>query len=436
MIQELVLFGVTGDLARQKLIPALFNLYRAGGMSKKSSFVGFGRKKFSKIDFQNFIEDTLLKNKNVNAANAAAGIAAIRDFSAQWTYVESELGDTAGYRKLASILAGKNSVIYISLPPAFQYEVSQLLIANGVISKKGGASGRRLALEKPYGFNIDSAAKLDSLLTRKLREDQILRVDHYAGKQALVELEQVTHQGIFENLLNSKNYGRLRINFTESLDVSMRGSFYDSVGALNDVVQNHVLHMLATILALPEFYKGSESASSLRSKALSLFEVSGGANGKSRKPSPVLAQYEGFRSTEGVKPDSLTETFFLVHGEIQKKGSGAAAGLAKRWKGLKIELVGGKALAEAESSIVLYPANKKEKEIRIAVNGYGTRDAYEQIFLDAFYYDKDRFVGFEQVKKGWEIVQKIKRAAGASKMTKDILIYKKGAYPQDISRKS
>lgn len=436
MIKELVLFGVTGDLAKQKLIPALFNLHRSGKISRKSSFVGFGRKKFSKVDFQNFVEEVVIKYKEASGQTDIS-TSAIRDYVSQWTYVESELDDVSGYKKLNSVL-NNETVIYLSIPPVYQYGVVQMLISAGVLSK---SNQRKIAIEKPFGFDFDSSEKLENLLSRKLKKDQILRVDHYAGKQALVELEQVARQGIFRDMLNVKNFRKIEINFTESKDVSMRGSFYDGVGALHDIGQNHMLHMLATILSIPELgmeHKTPEHAkkaknsshpikdlSTLRAESLSLVSVKNGNN------SPVLAQYEGFTSTVGVQPDSTTETFFKAYIEI-KKGKHQ---LSKRWGGLQVELVGGKALAKSDSSIVLHSSAKKTAPVRLLVNGYGTRDAYEQIFLDAFYYNEDRFVSFDQIQKGWEIVKKIK-IASKKKSGKRTLVYKKGSYPQDISYKS
>ncbi|MDQ5912355.1 MAG: glucose-6-phosphate 1-dehydrogenase [Patescibacteria group bacterium] len=440
MIKELVLFGVTGDLAKQKLIPALFNLHRTGKISRKSSFVGFGRKKFTKVDFQNFIEEVVTKYKEASEERDISA-SAIRDYVSQWTYIESELDDVSGYKKLESVL-NNETVIYLSIPPIHQYTVVQMLTSSGVLSK---SNQRKIAIEKPFGFDFDSSERLENLLNRKLKKDQILRVDHYAGKQALVELEQVARQGIFRDMLSVKNFKKIEVNFVESKDVSMRGSFYDGVGALNDIGQNHMLHMLATILAIPELgvdhkiveqkktTKNSnlkaDNLSTLRAESLSLISVKTGNN------SPVLAQYEGFASTAGVRPDSITETFFKAHTEM-KKGKHP---LSKRWGGLQVLLVGGKALAESDSSIVLYPSNKKAEPIQILVNGYGKKDAYEQIFLDAFYYDADRFVSFNQIQKGWEIVKKIKSASKKSvkrKSGKNVLTYKKGSYPQDISYKS
>ena len=103
MIKELVLFGVTGDLAKQKLIPALFNLHRTGKISRKSSFIGFGRKKFTKVDFQNFVEDVVMKYKVASKQNDISA-SAIRDYVSQWTYIESELDDISGYKRLNSVL--------------------------------------------------------------------------------------------------------------------------------------------------------------------------------------------------------------------------------------------------------------------------------------------------------------------------------------------
>jgi len=443
MIKELVLFGVTGDLAKQKLVPALFNLYRNGKVSKKSSFVGFGRKKFTKVNFQNFIEELILKYVEESSLQDVE-MSSVRDYASQWSYIESELDSPGGYTKLNELSA--NAVIYLSLPPMYQYGVVQMLVSSGVLSK---SNQRKIAIEKPFGFDSVSSQKLESLLIRKLKRNQILRVDHYAGKQALVELEQVAHQGIFRDMLHVKNFKKIEVNCFESKDVSMRGSFYDAVGALNDVGQNHVLHMLATILALPE--ASTHDLVNKRAESLSLLSI------KTGEKSPILAQYEGFNTTPGVKPDSTTETFFKVFAEIKKRNNAKGGTpsnvkmrqmLTQRWGGVQIELTGGKALAKSDASIVLYPTARNAQPIRIMVNGYGTQDAYEQIFLDALYYYEDRFMSFEQIQVGWEIVEKIKKLAKAKKIPKvksknlkngsvvTISTYKRGSYPQDISHKS
>lgn len=410
-MKELVLFGVTGDLAKQKLIPALFNLYKTGKIDRKTSFIGFGRKQFSKSDFQNFIDDVV---------HAKSKSKMIREFSAQWSYVESELNSIQGYVKLAGMLVTNETIVYVSLPPSFQYEVCSNLISSGVVSK---GTNRKIALEKPFGFDAPSSVKLEKFLTRKLKDQQILRVDHYAGKQALVELEQVAKQGILDTFLSGKNISKIEVKLNESIDVATRGSFYDAVGALNDVGQNHVLHMLATILAIPES-TASNCLSKLRSDALSLVEI----DTKGKKP--VLAQYEAFNTTPGVLDDSVTETFFRIFAKL-KKGKHV---LSKRWGNVQIELVGGKALKNSEASITLYSKQKNVKPIVIRVNGYGSRDAYEQIFIDAFFYNEDRFIEFNQIYKGWQIIEKIKKTAGLKK--NKITMYKRGSYPQDISSKS
>jgi glucose-6-phosphate 1-dehydrogenase len=461
-MNELVLFGITGDLAKQKLIPALYNLYRTGKIDKKTCFIGFGRKKFSKVDFQNFIEQVigdknlLIKDaqKNVqkikNASESAISTAAtnsgnIREFSSQWSYIESELDNPSGYKKLASALMTDRTLVYISLPPMFQMQVCTQLVASRTLVKN---TNRKLILEKPYGFDSVSATKLESFLTRRLSKNQILRVDHYAGKQALVELEEVANQGIFNDLLHKKNIRKIEIRIDESIDVSTRGSFYDGVGALNDVGQNHILHMLATILAIPEIglpqrlsqnhspteHLPTQTLSKLRSDALSLVEVLRGSH------KPILAQYQGYNTTYGVKEHSTAETFFRVFAKIKKtkanskgtngkrgNGKSTLSALSARWAGLQIELMGGKALHTAEASIVLFPVNKKMKPIKIFVNGYGKRDAYEQIFIDSFYYNSNRFIGFDQILRGWEIVESIKKMS-----KKSLVSYKKGSYPQDI----
>ncbi len=449
-MNELVLFGVTGDLAKQKLIPSLYRLYESGMINKKSSFIGFGRKKFTKVEFQNFIEEVLVAHflKKMDSAIRSQ----IRNFSAQWSYVESELDDISGYTKLASLLTSKKATVYISLPPMYQYQVCNLLIKSGVIEKSNakeslGGIERRIALEKPYGFDSVSSEKIDEFLIRRLRSSQIIRVDHYAGKQALVELEAVARQGIFENILHNRAISKIKVQITESIDVATRGNFYNAVGALSDIGQNHLLHMLAVILVAPVVPSISAvstvpktTMSELRGNVLSLLEISK----NTKKYGPVLGQYVGFTKTAGVAPDSTTETFFRVFAHIKKDKTM----LSKQWGGVEVELVGGKALKNAEASITLFSKNDKtlkgkntsrETEyMKILINGYGERDAYDQIFLDIFTYNPNRFIDFKQIKLGWSFIEKVKKMwakSGSRGGKRQPVLYEKGSYPQDILAK-
>lgn len=457
-MNELVLFGVTGDLAQQKIIPALYNLYKSGKIDRKTSFVGFGRKKLSKIDFQNFVEQVVKSkigkggkdlNKKIGRSSSTGSdnlseveSLYLRDFSSQWSYIESEINNKNGYIKLAGSLSSNKTIVYLSLPPALQYEVCGLLVSAGILNKK---NNRRLAIEKPYGFDSVSAKKLEEFLDAKIRQDQILRIDHYAGKQVLVELEQVARQGVFADIATNKHIEKIEIHLNESIDVSVRGSFYDGVGALNDICQNHVLHMLADVLAMPELNdsanvladaslgspaKSSAKSASLKSaslKNISLSDLRAEAlSVVDLKNKIILGQYENFNTTQGVNPESKTETFFHIFAQVQKTRSS----ISKRWSGTKIELIGGKALKKADASITFIPKDKKKKPVILQINKAGLGEAYEQVLVDCFTYNADRFINFTQIQRSWKLVELVKKNFRKNKGR--LVIYKKGARSEDI----
>lgn len=401
---EIVLFGITGDLAKQKLIPALFNIYLRRDISSRSSFIGFGRKDFKKEEFHNFIEQCI---KEKIPTFYSENQDKVQSFCSQWSYIQSELDSDDGYTRLAQKLSDKDgttTLVYISLPPVFQLPITKKLVEHGIISKKGGLS-KRLAFEKPFGFDSESAQKLQKYIDRNLLKQQVLRVDHYAGKQALIELENTSKQGVFNNIFSRKNVSKIEVRFNEINDVSKRGAFYDSVGALNDVFQNHMVHMIAVILALPISTTSKATLSDVRASLLKTLTVKG---------IPKMGQYKGYKNIMGVNPESCTETKFDI--SLQTSES--------IWRGVKIQALGGKKLPKADSSITVY-GKGSAKNIRkstdnvlfkINVNGYGDKDAYEQVFVDAIDLNPDRFVSFEQSMQGWRIVEKVKRLTKGKKL--------------------
>lgn len=423
-MNKVVLFGITGDLAKQKLIPALFKLYSNGLLPKDSRFFGFGRKAFSRSEFGLFIDECLQK-KNGRGGDILIDPAEIADFFENFEYIQSELDDDKGYKELAGKIDEEKdkALFFLSLPPQFQATVSEKLIKNNVLGRKF-AGTRKIALEKPFGYDSRSAVELQNLLSLYLDESQILRVDHYAAKQALIDLETAAYSGIFDGMLGKENVKSIEITFNEEIDVSNRGLFYDSVGALNDVLQNHVLHILGTVLVLPVISAHVISGKGKSVPSLTISKIRGEML-KGLKllanPKPVLGQYKGYRDSVGVKKDSQTETFFDVRAELGHN----------IWKGTKVRLTGGKALKKSEVSVAL-ELKRSKKKIKILVNNSTSSghvasvklDAHERIFLEALNVcgigdssknicnttdESAHFISFDQSMAGWRFVEKIKK---------------------------
>jgi glucose-6-phosphate 1-dehydrogenase len=225
--------------------------------------------------------------------------------------------------------------------------MKQLLKAK-VIGKK---VERRVAFEKPYGFDLNSSRILDAYVSKHLNQNQILRIDHYTGKEALLDLEKVARFGIFKYMLSSKTISKIEIRFHEKKTIENRGMFYEETGALRDVGQNHVLYMLSHVLTLPFLHESIESASAIRAKQLDSIVSN---------PKASLYQYDTYTNESHVKKNSNTETFFVFEGIVKNTV----------WNNTKVVLSGGKGLKEDDVAIYIY--FRKNKEPQKLSNTMGT----------------------------------------------------------------
>lgn len=455
-INNTVLFGVTGDLARAKLIPSLARLWkdvffvctdggvgaltsgsvgddRVSAVNTSPNFIGFGRKDFSKEDFEKYIGEY-------------SGLeASLRDeFVKRWNYVCSDLDDEKGYEKIGAMLAGESALFYVALPPQYQMTVAKRLVGAGLLSKNSensepsnisnasdvGSTDRSytnsIAFEKPFGHSSDSALELNGFLLKNMNEGQVLRVDHYAGKEAILDIEESGRLGLLNKTLNSENISKIEIHLHEQKGAQGRGAFYDAVGALYDVGQNHILHALATVLVAPFlvgdiFVPVNISLKKMRHIALESVDFDISQNGVD------LGQYNGFLNEAGVGPNSQTETYFKIKGVVQDKIEATVEvtevfkkAFIERWGGLQIEISAGKAMKENDVAIYFYnkcaSAMKSMMECEpsvsmIPINGHravGVNEAYDEIFRSALSGATERFVDIEQVLIGWQLTEAVK----------------------------
>ncbi len=451
-MNSIVLFGITGDLARAKLIPSLARLWKGGFFEHGADvvdaadpahlvarFIGFGRKDFSKEDFEKYIDEYSVLSAPSLSSDLSSDLlpesTSVQDFTSKWSYVCSDLDNIDGYKKLADTVGQGEVLFYVALPPQYQMTVAKMLVDAGLLSKSNTQNAaNRIAFEKPFGYDAQSALSLNNFLLEHLGEEQIFRVDHYAGKEAVLALDESGKQGLLVDTYNSKDFSKIEVRLHEKKDVKGRGAFYDAVGALSDVGQNHLLYVLSSVLAAPFFNKSdfnntekkNISIEKMRHIALDTvdFDVSMDA--------VEVGQYEGFLSEDGVKPDSTTETFFKIKGKICDNenfvcylGDRACTedeenfkkDFIARWKGLEIEISAGKAMKENDVAVYLY--NKKdldkneESVMVIPVNSQDInkpqKEAYDEVFRSALTGDKARFVDIEQVLIGWRLVEDVKK---------------------------
>ncbi len=389
----IILFGITGDLAKKKLIPALAEIYKGGQDFK---YVGFGRKDFSAKDFHNFIAE--------HAAALDAGLK--KGFAERWSYVRSELDDRKGYRELAG-RAGKGGdiLLYVSLPPQFHMDVISGLASVGLLGKnpkpasKGAATKGvpKIVLEKPFGVDEKSAKDLWKKISSLVGTDSLYLVDHYGAKQSVMELETFAKTGFFQDLYKTDLVKKIKVTLKEKKDAGGRGVLYDSIGTLKDVGQNHVLRMLTSILLAMKFNpKKSEKNKLKRSDIIS----------KLRPRSVSIGQYRGFRNEPGVNPESQTETYFYAKNTFED---------------VEVDLEAGKATSADDSSVVISMNDKNS--VTIPVNGYGSKDAYVTVFERAMLGDRSVFAEYEEILASWRYAEKAKKLAAKAKLR----VYSKGA---------
>lgn len=347
----LIIFGITGNLAQIKLIPVLYDMAEKGLLPKNMSIIGTGRKPFNTTEFKKYFHKTL-HLQNIHHQHEIKE-EVFNKLSERVHYLPGSLDDPNFYPKLKSFLnkLGKNCdnrIYYLATYPQLYPSIFKNLKKIGMNSQ--GSGFVRLMIEKPIGNDLSSARKLNKLLLKYFTEDQIYRLDHYLGKETIQNILTFRFSNdIFEPLINKDNIDHIQITATESFGIGKRGGYYDAVGALKDVGQNHQLQMLAfaTMNAPSEF--SSEAITRERIKIL-----------KSLTPLPgkvVFGQYEGYTKKENIAPDSKTDTFYAFKTYI---GNG-------RFKDVPIYIRAGKKLKQTvtEISIVFKnPLNRLMKNLR------------------------------------------------------------------------
>ena len=324
-VDALVIFGATGDLAKLETFPALVGLVERGvldvpviGVAKSG---GWGADQF-----RDYATASLkLNNMDPDAPAAVKMLALLR-------YVDGDLGDPATYKAMADALGGAQKVLYYLEVPPFLFG----RIAEG-ISGAGRAAGNRVMVEKPFGNDLASAQALNDTVHKYFPEDSVYRVDHWLGLDPVESLMFARlANSIIEPIFNRNYVQSVQITMGEAFDVADRGSFYDKTGAIKDVIQNHMLQVLATVLAEPPDGAGLDSWVGSKTDLIAAL--------RPLQPSDVVkGQYEGYLSVDGVAQGSKTETYAAVR----------LAADSWRWSGVPLLIRAGKCLPVTATDVTV-----------------------------------------------------------------------------------
>ena len=421
----IVLFGATGDLAYKKLFPALARLAERGVL-KAMPIVGVAGSQW---------DDERLRQRAREAVEAAGhpvDEAALDELLRSLSYVSGDYRAPETYQRLAEHLTGaEHPLFYLAIPPSLFDDVVDGLAAAGL------NRGARVVVEKPFGRDLPSAHELNQSLHRAFPEEEIFRIDHYLGKEAVENLLVFRFANtLLEPVWNRRYVAGFQITMAESFGVFDRGRFYEEAGAIRDVVQNHLLEVLALVAMEPPV---GVDADALRDERVKVFKAMPAVD-----PAGVVrGQYQGYRNEKGVAPDSEVETFAALRLFVE----------SWRWAGVPFYLRAGKCLTTTATEVVvefhspprllfahpdspcphpnhlrfcLGPADavtltlevkalgdellSRAADFSADLQGAGmgkAADAYERLLDDAVEGDARRFAREDSVEEAWRVVQPI-----------------------------
>jgi len=452
---SIVILGASGDLTARKLVPALYHLFKERQMPAVFRIIGFARREKSDESWRAELCEALGRFSRTQPVDNAVW----RDFVAKIFYCQGDLTDSDSYARLRQKLESfgqpelrRHLLFYLAVPPSqFGPAVEQLRQA-GLLDRKGGPGWQRMVVEKPFGHDLASAQALNAELTRFAHEQQIYRIDHYLGKETVQNILMFRFSNsIFERLWNRETVDHVQITVSEKVGVGARGGYYEEAGALRDMVQNHLLQVLALVAMEPP---GSLEAEAIRDEKVKLLKSIRPLLPEQVARQVVRGQYlggmvdgklqPGYRQESKVKPDSSVETYVALKLFLDNW----------RWSGVPFYLRTGKCLPLSASEVriqfrptpnVLFAAAcgpkldpnaltlrlQPDEGISLRFNGkipgaavgvrpvrmhfsydaeFGayTPEAYERLLLEAIAGDATLFIRRDEVETAWQIADAVR----------------------------
>ena len=450
---SVILFGVTGDLARKKLMPAIYDLANRGLLPPGFSLVGFARRDWATQDFGDIVHEAVRKGARTPFREEVW-----KSLSEGFRFVPGTFDDDAAFDTLAETVreldqtrgTGGNHAFYLSIPPGFFGQVCQQLQRSG-LAESAGDAWRRVIIEKPFGHDLASARELNRIVESVFPPDSVFRIDHYLGKETVQNLLALRFaNAMFEPVWNRHYVDHVQITMAEDIGIGGRAGYYDGIGAARDVIQNHLLQLLAlTAMEEPVSFEAhhlrAEKEKVLSSVRLPTDLGANTARGQYAAGWQGGEEVVGYLQEEGVKAGSTTETYAAMRLDVANA----------RWAGVPFYLRTGKRLGKrvteiavvfkkaphlpfsdtateelGENAIVIRVQPDEGVTLRFGAKvpgatmevrdvsmdfGYGraftetSPEAYERLILDVLLGDPPLFPRHEEVELSWEILDPVER---------------------------
>jgi glucose-6-phosphate 1-dehydrogenase len=441
----LTIFGATGDLSSDYLIPALLHMDEHGLLPKTFKLVCVGRRPLNTKTYLDFILKKSHVLKKLSAKKKT-------HFLKHLVYHQGDFNNPQSFLELAQILADRespkhqcfNRLFYFATKPQQFASITKILQTSGLLMACAAHVRKvRVLVEKPFGFNLDSARTLNQLLLKYFTEDQIYRIDHYAGKETVQNLMVVRFaNSLFEPLWNNRFIDHVEISVLEKDSAAGRIGYYDSTGAIKDFLQNHILQMLA-LIAMDEPY--NLTAEFIRNEKLKVLQALEPLQGEKLPSRLVKGQYQGYLKEAG--QESNTETFFALKTYVN----------LPRWAGVPFYLKTGKKLSKKLTEISIHfrepirclfegcganvltfkiqPDESVHLQINNKIPGFGIKlhhgdlefgykqafageipGAYERLLLDFLEGDQRLFIRSDEIEAAWKFVDSITESGAFKKL--------------------